>query len=420
MAAEIPAANAAASTAIGFTFDDEVTGLRYRRGARGKREARFHRLLMRLLGPYVIVPSVRRLLVLPGLLAACLAASTANAATPTLETPDVRAVARLSPSFVDSVLSSTSPQAADVRARTSEWGGPTVATDGETVTIYFSDSYPADPVLQKKWADFMTSLVHGPELSTVSIHLAPLAEVQRYCGSQALACYSGRTRTIYSPGEGPDADTSAEGALAHEYGHHVAGSRSNPPFESIDYGTKRWASYENVCSKAASGTLFPGAEDAARYSLNPGEAFAEAYRVLNEQKLGLKQEAWNIVTPTLFPDATALELLEQDVVTPWTAPAAKTLTAALTSKIRTRTFSVATPYDGTIAVAPRQAGKATVSVSLLGAKGATVGTSAFKRASGTSISSTVCGQRSYRVRVTLPGTVTKNTKTTVSLTVTSS
>ena len=137
-------------------------------------------------------------------------------------------------------------------------------------------------------------------------------------------------------------------------------------------------------------------------------------------KLGLPQEPWNIVTPTLFPDATAFSLLEQDVVTPWTAPAAKTLTAALTSKIRTRTFSVATPYDGTIAVAPRQAGKATVSVSLLGAKGATVGTSAFKRASGTSISSTVCGQRSYRVRVTLPGTVTKNTKTTVSLTVTSS
>ena len=364
---------------------------------------------------------MRRLLVLPGLLAACLAASTANAAAPALETPDVRAVARLSPSFVDSVLSSASPQAAGLRAQTAEWGGPTVATDGETVTIFVSDSYPHDPALQKKWADFMTSLVHGPELSTVSIHLAPLAEVQRYCGAQALACYGGgRTRTIYSPGEAVDGETSAEGALAHEYGHHVAFSRSNPPFESLDYGTKRWASYENVCSKTAAGVLFPGAEDGARYSFNPGEAFAETYRLLNEQKLGLTQEAWNIVTPTLFPDATALNLLEQDVVTPWTAPAAKTLTAALTSKIRTRTFTVATPYDGTISVAPRQAGKAAVSVSLLGAKGATVGTSAFKRASGTSISSTVCGQRSYRVRVTLPGTVTKKTKTTVSLTVTSS
>jgi hypothetical protein len=363
---------------------------------------------------------VRRLFVLPGLLAASLAAATANAAAPALKTPDVRAIARVSPSFVDSVLSPASPQTATLRARTAEWGGPTVATDGEGVTIFFSDSYPADPALQKKWADFMTSLIHGSELSTVSIHLAPLAEVQRVCGAQALACYSGRARTIYSPGENPDADTSAEGALAHEYGHHVANSRANLPFASIDYGTKRWASYENVCSKTASGVLFPGAEDAARYSLNPGEAFAETYRLLNEQRLGLPQEAWNIVTPTLFPDATALSLLEQDVLTPWTAPAPKTLTAAMTSKIRTRTFTVAAPYDGTIAVTPRQAGKATVNVSLLGAKGATVGTSAFKRASGSSISSTVCGQRSYRVRVKLAGTVTKTTKTTVTLTVGSS
>ena len=42
------------------------------------------------------------------------------------------------------------------------------------------------------------------------------------------------------------------------------------------------------CSKTAAGVLFPGAEDVARYSLNPGEAFAETYRVLNEQKLGLR------------------------------------------------------------------------------------------------------------------------------------
>ena len=45
------------------------------------------------------------------------------------------------------------------------------------------------------------------------------------------------------------------------------------------------------------------------YRLNPGEAFAETYRVLNEQKLGLPQEQWNIVTTSLFPDATALSLL---------------------------------------------------------------------------------------------------------------
>ena len=53
--------------------------------------------------------------------------------------------------------------------------------------------------------------------------------------------------------------------------------------------------------------------------LNPGEAFAETYRVLNEQKLGLPQESWTIVSTALAPDPTALSLLEQDVTTPWTA-----------------------------------------------------------------------------------------------------
>ena len=47
--------------------------------------------------------------------------------------------------------------------------------------------------------------------------------------------------------------------------------------------------------------------------LNPGEAFAETYRLLNEQRLALPQESWDIVTRSLFPDATALSLLEQDI-----------------------------------------------------------------------------------------------------------
>ena len=159
----------------------------------------------------------------------------------------------------------------------------------------------------------MTSLVHGPELATVSIHLAPLSEVQAHCGSRALACYGPRGATIYASADDPEPGTSAKGALAHEYGHHVAYSRANPPFAAVDYGTKRWASYENVCSRTFDGDLFPGAEDSRLYMFNPGEAFAETYRVLNQQRLGLPQEPWSIVTTSLYPDATALSLLEQDV-----------------------------------------------------------------------------------------------------------
>jgi hypothetical protein len=342
------------------------------------------------------VPGVRRVSLLAAL-AACLGfASTASA----------------EPALRDTVLS---PSAARSLQATAEWGGPTVATDGETVTIYFSDSYPVDPVRAKQWADFMTSLVHGQELATVTIHLAPIAEVQRVCG-RALACYSTGVGVIYASGDDPASGTSAKGVLTHEYGHHVAASRSNPPFVSVDYGTKRWASYENVCARTFSGELYPGAEDARHYMLNPGEAFAETYRLLNEQKLGLPQESWNVVTTALYPDATALSLLEQDVLTPWTANATHELTAKLNAKVRTRTYTIRTPYDGTLNVLPRQAGRAKVSVSLL-ENGSSMKTSSFKRVSGTSLSTTVCGKRAYKVRVKLAGTVKKKTKTTVALAV---
>src|SRR5215471_21211097 len=149
-------------------------------------------------------------------LAACLAsfASTASAA------PE-------RPAFRDAILS---PTAARTTQAIAEWGGPTVATDGESVNIFLSDSYPVDPSVETQWADFMTSLVHGPELQTVTIHLLTLAEVQRpsVCDVNAYACYDPRTGTIYALATDPTPGVSAKGVLIHEYGHHIAANRANP------------------------------------------------------------------------------------------------------------------------------------------------------------------------------------------------
>ena len=320
--------------------------------------------------------------------------------------------ASATPAFRDSVLSTSAARSLQA---TAEWGGATVASNGETVTIYFSDSYPVDTARAKQWADFMTSLVHGSELSTVAIHLAPLTEVVQVCGGGALACYNPRRATIYAPADDVDPTTSAKGILTHEYGHHVAASRTNPPFTSVDYGTKRWASYENVCARTRAGELYPGAEDAQNYALNPGEGFAESYRVLNEQKLGLPLEEW-FLTTSLQPDATALSLLEQDVLTPWTANTTRKLTAKLNAKVRSRVSTVRVPYDGELSVSPRQTRSVKVSVSLA-AKGGESKAQSFARATGSALSATVCGARTYTVRVKLTGKVTKTTRTTVSLTV---
>jgi hypothetical protein len=84
--------------------------------------------------------------------------------------------------------------------------------------------------------------------------------------------------------------------------------------------------------------------------------------------------------------------------------------------VRTRTFKVSAPYDGTLIVLPHKTGRANITVSLL-AKGATVKAKSFTRAATTSLSTKVCGVRQYHVRVQLTGVVAKTARTTVTLAV---
>ena len=65
------------------------------------------------------------------------------------------------------------------------------------------------------------------------------------------------------------------------HGHHIAANRSNAPWLALDWGTKRWATRMSICARRGARTAFPG-DEGDNYSLNPGEAFAEAYRVLVE------------------------------------------------------------------------------------------------------------------------------------------
>lgn len=276
------------------------------------------------------------------------------------------------------------------------WGGPYTASTGESVTLYLSDTYPKEPATAQRWVEFLASLVHGPELSTINAYVLPLREVQTYCGRQALACYSPGRSMLVTPGENPAADVSAEGIIAHEYGHHVAAARDNAPWLALDYGTKRWASYLQMCSRAARGEVFPG-DERGNYRLNPGEGFAESYRVLNERRLGLLESRWSIVSTLFQPDATALALLEQDVLQPWTATT--TAPRAFSGK-RNRAYTIATPLDGTMAVRVGSVGKKTryrVDVLAAGRRLAQRTTSAGG-SSATPVR--LCGERSVQIRLT--------------------
>jgi hypothetical protein len=151
-----------------------------------------------------------------------------------------------------------------------------------------------------------------------------------------------------------------------------------------------------VCAKAKQGVLVPGAEDPVQYTENPGEGWAEAYRVLNERKTGRAETPWDIVTRALYPTTAALTAAEQDVTSPWTQATTTTQTAALTRTTRSRTFTIPTQLDGALRVTVRPSAGLRLGLDVFaGAKRVAHAVSARI----VSRSTTVCGVRSYRVRV---------------------
>jgi hypothetical protein len=276
------------------------------------------------------------------------------------------------------------------------WGGAYRVATGESVTVFASSSYPVDPAMGQRWADFLDSLVHGSELSSVTVFLAPANQVGRLCGADAVACYSSQDNLLVAPGEDPGSDLSAEAVVTHEYGHHVAAHRVNPPWDALDYGTKRWASAMQVCARAKKGSLAPGAEDPVQYDVNPGEGFAESYRVLNERLAGRVETPWQIVSNILYPSDGALTMLQRDVTSPWVQDATTTSTARFTRTARTRTLTVATPLDGTMKISLRSAAGLRASLDVFAAGKRVVHASG---AGALARTATVCGQRSYKIRV---------------------
>ena len=212
--------------------------------------------------------------------------------------------------------------------------------------MFVSDAYGADQV--QRWADFFSALPHGSELRDLTAYVAPIDEVGWMCGPDALGCYGGnRLVTIGDP----IGSVSAEEVATHEYGHHVAGNRDNAPWLAVDWGTKRWASYQNVCARAKAGSVYPG-DEGSWYRLNPGEAFAEAYRVMVDTKRGASVFTWSLVDSSFLPDASALRAVEDDVMKPWSAPSSTRLVARFrTSGPKVWTRKVATPLDGIFSLA---------------------------------------------------------------------
>jgi hypothetical protein len=343
----------------------------------------------------VALPTTRRIAVLLSgvLLAVALAAATAGRTGSA--TGYARGAAAASPG------AQLRPAALAREAAT--WrGGPITTSTGETVDVRVSNDLPPETT-PESWAEFITHLTHGSEISSLTAYVGTLADIQDICNTDlAVGCYA--RNQLVALGEPALEDASPEEIVRHEYGHHVAFHRLNSPWEAVDWGAKRWASAVNVCARVARNEAFPG-DERSNYSKNPGEAWAETYRLMDEQKAGITTASWQIIDRSFFPNQAALQAAERDVVQPWTRPRTIHFTHLFgKNSPKVWWIPLSTPLDGDFRVNATMPPGGTAEVALVAANRRTVvrrGEWVDQRVRR--VEGSVCGQRSWFVRVTQAG-----------------
>jgi len=285
------------------------------------------------------------------------------------------------------------------------------AATGDSVDVSVSTSYPAAADIGQRWADFFAALLHGPELASLKVYVAPLDETQSICGSSAVGCYGDDQLVLVNE---PALGFDPEEVARHEYGHHIAQNRLNSPWPAIDWGPKHWATAADICARVHSGDVFPG-DEFLLYRLNPGEAFAETYRFLMDKEAGQAQPAWPLVDRSFYPDQAELDAVEQDVTDPWTGPTTIVFHARLNGA-SVWEKSVPTPLDGTMTLSVAGAGGLATRVELLAPDGQKVLAAARSLRGGKATAGgQVCGQRSVIALVTASGAPGRHVEVRVSL-----
>jgi hypothetical protein len=199
-------------------------------------------------------------------------------------------------------------------------------------------------------ANFIGTLIHGPEVDLLTVQLDTPFELGFDCGFDAESCYYGGENKIVLSGDeeiAPDG-SNREFVLAHEYGHHVAQHREIPaPFgPAIDWGTERWSSYEHVCQGHRRGAFFPG-DEGSHYYEDPGEAFAESF-AHNRFPDAPVEWSW---APALKPNAAAFEAIRRDTLAPWRGRHSFTVSGRV-PRHGSVVQEFRTPFDGKVSIGP--------------------------------------------------------------------
>ncbi len=274
---------------------------------------------------------------------------------------------------------------------------------GEVVDVRVSDALPLETSTPEGWAEFLVRMTHGPEIAQLTTFVVTFDEVQQICGSRAAGCYGPNQMVV--PGE-TGFELTPEEVVRHEYGHHVGYQRLNAPWVAVDWGPKRWASAANVCARVSRREAYPG-DQGSNYARNPGEAWAETYRLMDERRAGITTATWQIIAPSFYPSETALQAAEQDVLQPWTAPRTTTSTRVFaTATPRVWWIPVATPLDGDLRISATVPNGGNQEIALVAANRRTViGRAQWVGQRVKRLAGSVCGQRSLLVRVTQKGSM---------------
>ena len=299
----------------------------------------------------------------------------------------------------DAVFEVSNAGSARISASAAENRYPINDGSGKTVAIAVTAACrmactAADP---QQIANFLGTLVHGPEMELLTVQLDTPSQIEVDCGYGAQACYYGaESKIVIGGNDGPAPDgASREYVLAHEYGHHVARHReSPPPFPpAIDWGTARWASYEDVCQRSRSGALSPG-DEGLRYFRDPGEAFAESFARLRFPDSGVP---WRWLR-SLEPDAGALETIREDTLDPWLGRTPLKMRGRIPPRQKgaiARVFG--TPIDGMVSVRPAAGSR--FDLDLLNPLGRLLRTSRHGYSFRHRLNFTVCGQSRLRIAI---------------------
>jgi hypothetical protein len=151
----------------------------------------------------------------------------------------------------------------------------------------------------------------------------------------------------------------------------------------------------NVCARTQAGQVFPG-DEGTHYTLNPGEGFAEAYRLTVYNAYvwtNWPLAPWDVVDPTFMPDSLAQAAAKNDALYDWNPALSNVMrfSGKLTKRHRVVKLNYPTQLDGDIVVRTFRPYNATLT--LIDSSGAVLGSR-----SG-SFSYTGCGSRSMSVRL---------------------